>query len=132
MTSMSRSASIRSFNPRRTVTWSSARRMRSRFVVSAMTRARTGARGNVDSDENRRALPRSRFDLQATAYERRTLPHADEPESLTFHTAVSLETDPVVLDHEQDGIVAPLEDDFDMPSAGVFGGVVERFLRDSV
>src|SRR5215475_15855117 len=102
MTSMSRSASIRSFNPRRTVTWSSARRMRRRFVFSAMTRARTSTRENVDSDENRRALPGSRFDLHVTAHERRALAHADEPESLTFHIAVSLEADPVVLNHEKD------------------------------
>src|SRR5882724_6110471 len=119
MTSMSSSASIRSFSPRRTVTWSSARRIRRRFVLSAITRARTGARRNVDSDENRRALPRSRFYLHVPAHQRRALPHADEPESLIFHIDVSLETDPIVLHHEQDGIVSPLEDDLDMPRAGV-------------
>src|SRR5690242_11912442 len=129
---MSRSASMSSFSPRRTVTWSSARRMRSRFVFSAMTRARTEVRRNVDSDEHGCALSWSRFDLDARAHERRALPHADEPESVALHVSIRVETDPVVLHNEQDGIVSSLEEHLDVPRARVFSGVVERFLRDSV
>src|SRR5438045_2140831 len=132
MTSMSCSLSISSFNPCRTVTWSSARRTRSGRVFSAMAHDRAGVRRNVDSDENRRALSGIRFDLQATADQRRALPHADKPESVTLRITIALETDPVVLDDKKDGVGAPLEKHLDVPCAGVLGGVVERLLRDSI
>src|SRR4030095_790994 len=129
---MSCSLSIRNFNPCRTVTWSSARRMRSGCVLSATTRDPTGARGNGDSHEDRCALSARGFDLQVTAHERRPLLHADKPESVTARITIGLETYPVVLDNEEDGVGAPLEEYFDMPGAGVFGGVVERFRRDAI
>src|ERR1044071_1503357 len=132
MTSMSRSASIRSFSPCRTVTWSSARRMRSGCVLSATTHDRTGALGHGDAHENRRALSGRGFDLQATADERRALLHADEPESATSRLTIGVEANPVVLHDQEDGVMAPLEEYVDRACARVLGGVVERFLRDSI
>src|SRR5688500_925600 len=121
-TFMSVSASISSFNPCRTVAWSSASRMRSGPVLSATIDHLARGHRERHPHENRGPFAGRRFDLNARSHQNGALLHADEPEPLADGGArCHLESHAVVLENQQDAIGSPLEDHFDAPGARVLG-----------
>src|SRR3954465_5534705 len=99
-----------SFRPCLTVTWSSTRRIRSRFPRSAMGR-NPGRRRVRHANEDGRPLPGGGFDRETCAAERGALLHAEQAETLC--AACRIEAGAVVFDDEQNLIGAALENDLD-------------------
>jgi hypothetical protein len=84
-------------------------------------------------DEDRRAFARFRFDLEFSADQAGALAHAKQTHTAPGYAAVaSIEADAVVLDDQDDDVIAALEHHVDSAGVRVLGDVGERFLRDAV
>src|SRR4249919_2592042 len=122
---------MRRFSPSRTSGWSSTMRMRS-FVTLAMSGA-IGV-GNRDAHRDGGSEPGRGFDGQFAADQRRALAHADEPKRRYGfgREVVDREPAPVILDHEDDPVVASFEEDADMRRARMLVDVVQRLLCETI
>ena len=132
-TDMSGWPSISSLRPWRTVTWSSASRMRRRVCVSHGRSPVRAIGAAAIRTQDGRALAGCRLDFERGADQRGPLLHAEQAEArASRRRSARIEADAIVFDDEQDLVAAAFEDDVDVRRPRVLGDVGQRLLRDAV
>ena len=83
------------------------------------------------AEAHSRAFATFGFDLQCSARQRSPLLHAKQPDPPRLALAIGYRTEaaPIVVDQQDDLVIASLEDYADDRRAGVFVGIVQRFLN---
>src|SRR5262249_36052674 len=119
-------------SPFRSTLWSSANRILMRLSQCGLSRVRFRFDGvpQRDGDENPRARPRRRFQIQSAAHLRYPLFDADQPEAA--FPAGGCESLAVVFDPHDVAVLLRSQSDVDRSSFGVPGAVGEGLLYDSV